>query len=387
MTVLGYSSESTPTVRSSTDRATPFEPRRLLEGAWTSARNLGCDGATGQPSTGAHGALVRERRPWIVVGYSGANDSVIELLGSVREFPAGLYWVGHGNRTPAQRVVDKVLRGHKGARLVPGHDAQDFLAGLAQGLGCGTPRFAQNPIGYLEDIINAIPSYVPPGSRENVDVMRNAREAVRRVRVFEEKISEARDQAIPHMFSGNFQGVLSLLDRYSQDVMTNLSDIVAWAHEAHGRDLVGRAESVDGLDGERLLEEAIAAFQETVRIESGYFGAWKLLAHAKLHLARRRRAREDVFCLLLDAEKAFLRGYLGIPSEGAYNLACTYALLGREDQCRQHLSDWRALGPDPPVEHALNDEDLIEYRDRDWFRAVVSDDNEFLTERHSGQAR
>jgi hypothetical protein len=35
-------------------------------------------------------------RVWIVVGYSGENDPVFDLLARVKTFEYGLYWIGYG---------------------------------------------------------------------------------------------------------------------------------------------------------------------------------------------------------------------------------------------------------------------------------------------------
>ena len=65
-------------------------------------------------------------RVWIVVGYSGENDPVFDLLARVKTFEYGLYWIGYGLK-PSKHVADKLLGRECGAYFIGGWDADDFL--------------------------------------------------------------------------------------------------------------------------------------------------------------------------------------------------------------------------------------------------------------------
>lgn len=74
-------------------------------------------------------------RIWIVVGYSGENDPVFDLLADVRTFEYGLYWVGYG-KTPPAHVSKRLLTPGRGTHFLGDWDADDFFVTLAQKLGC-----------------------------------------------------------------------------------------------------------------------------------------------------------------------------------------------------------------------------------------------------------
>lgn len=100
-------------------------------------------------------------RVWIVVGYSGENDPVFNLLASVRTFEYGLYWIGHGGQPP-QHVADKLLRKERGAHFLGGWDADDFFVSLAQQLQCFPPRFVTQPFSHLQAMFSMLTEYKAP---------------------------------------------------------------------------------------------------------------------------------------------------------------------------------------------------------------------------------
>lgn len=74
-------------------------------------------------------------RTWIVVGYSGENDPVFELLTDVDVFDHSLYWIGYRDNSPPDHVLNRLLRSKKFAFYVKGFDADKFFAELAIALG------------------------------------------------------------------------------------------------------------------------------------------------------------------------------------------------------------------------------------------------------------
>src|SRR5437763_51219 len=80
---------------------------------------------------GAYIDEAHKGRVWIVVGYSGENDPVFDLLARVKTFEYGLfeyglYWIGYGAK-PSKHVADKLLGRECGAHFIGGWDADDFF--------------------------------------------------------------------------------------------------------------------------------------------------------------------------------------------------------------------------------------------------------------------
>jgi tetratricopeptide (TPR) repeat protein len=105
-------------------------------------------------------------RIWIVVGYSGENDPVFDLLADVRTFEYGLYWVGYG-KTPPAHVSKRLLTPGRGTHFLGDWDADDFFVTLAQKLGCFPPRFVTQPFSHLKSMFQMLKDYKAP--RNNLD--------------------------------------------------------------------------------------------------------------------------------------------------------------------------------------------------------------------------
>ena len=55
----------------------------------------------------------------------------------------------------------------------------------------------------------------------------------------------------------------------------------------------------------------------------------------------------------------------------SYNIACIYAIRGDEDACKQALEDSRDNGSLPPKKEILNDADLINVKETEWFKEFI----------------
>jgi hypothetical protein len=102
-------------------------------------------------------------RIWIVVGYSGENDPVFDLLARVKTFEYGLYWIGHGS-TPPKHVAEKLLGEDRGAHFISSWDADDLFVTLAQKLGCFPPRFVTQPFSHVKATLSMLTEYNAPGA-------------------------------------------------------------------------------------------------------------------------------------------------------------------------------------------------------------------------------
>ena len=92
------------------------------------------------------------RRTWIVVGYSGDADPLLEVLAEREIFEGGLYWVGH-DATPSPALERKLLGAGKDAFYLGGQDADRFFTELAQSLQCFPPDLLANPFSHVETLV------------------------------------------------------------------------------------------------------------------------------------------------------------------------------------------------------------------------------------------
>lgn len=92
------------------------------------------------------------RRTWIVVGYSGDADPLLDVLAEREIFEGGLYWVGH-DATPSSDLERKLLSAGKDAFYLGGQDADRFFTELAQRLGCFPPALLANPFSHVETLV------------------------------------------------------------------------------------------------------------------------------------------------------------------------------------------------------------------------------------------
>jgi len=95
---------------------------------------------------------------WIIIGYSGENDPVFQLLTNENSFENRLFIVGNKDREPSQRFLE-LLGEQKYSFYVKGYDADDFLVNLSRRLSCFPPTFVHKPFTYLSDTLNTFASY------------------------------------------------------------------------------------------------------------------------------------------------------------------------------------------------------------------------------------
>ncbi len=130
-------------------------------------------------------------RPWIVCGYSGECDPVVDQLVHLKKFHGNLFWAGYGDSEPNSELQNKLFRDSQ-HRWIKGHDADGFFVNLAQKLSVFPPKFISKPFSYLEEMLNGVPDYKPPSLVEGVpsqELMQKPRGLIRRAVSLIENIS------------------------------------------------------------------------------------------------------------------------------------------------------------------------------------------------------
>ncbi len=285
-------------------------------------------------------------RVWIVVGYSGENDPVFDLLASVKTFEYGLYWIGHG-QTPSPHVANKLLGKDRGAHFIGGWDADDFFVTLAQRLQCFPPRFVTQPFSHLRAVFSMLTDYnAPRNDTEEAPSLKPTRFDISSVvRPQLEVLIESQEQSVSaeyHFLAGEYERVVTLFEKKKlrtlspQDADTygwsllNLGDrlhtrakaddnsadyhaairrfavaakiataaadaLFNWGNVLFDLSLAARhgAPEVMTRAAEQLMRRAVAKYRAAIAIDPSFADAHNNLANALTDLARAEYPRSD----------------------------------------------------------------------------------------------
>ena len=75
------------------------------------------------------------KRPWIVAGYSGENDPLMDALNELRPFNNWLYWLEYSNQIP-QTEMHSFLRNDEECKIIYQCDADETFMNIISSLGC-----------------------------------------------------------------------------------------------------------------------------------------------------------------------------------------------------------------------------------------------------------
>lgn len=285
-------------------------------------------------------------RVWIVVGYSGENDPVFDLLARVKTFEYGLYWIGYDSK-PSKHVTEKLLGRGCGAHFIGGWDADDFFVTLAQRLQCFPPQFVTQPFSHLKSLFSMLTDYNAP--RNDIDDAPNFRQSrfdvASVVRPQLDDLILSREQSLSakyHFLAGEYERVVTLFEKTNaKNLSPEDADTYGWSllilgdrlhssakaddNRTHYRSAIRRFEvaakvsttAADALynwgnvlfdlsravrDGapevmtrsaERLLRRAVAKYRESITIDPSFADAHNNLANALTNLARAEYPRKD----------------------------------------------------------------------------------------------
>ena len=156
-------------------------------------------------------------RIWIVVGYSGENDPVFDLLAGVDTFEYGLYWIGFGKSPPAH-VAKRLLTSGRGAHFLGDWDADDFFVSLAQKMGCFPPRFVTKPFSHLKSMFSMLKDYkAPRNDPEDEQGFRQSRFDIAAVISPQlEKLIASQEGSLSaeyHFLAGEYDRVIALFEK------------------------------------------------------------------------------------------------------------------------------------------------------------------------------
>jgi Tfp pilus assembly protein PilF/NAD-dependent SIR2 family protein deacetylase len=231
---------------------------------------------------------VGTERPWIVVGYSGLNDPVFELLTDVHEFDFGLEWVGYGDREPPDHVRTQLLEPEERyARYVRGYDADSFFVTLAQKLSVFPPEIVRTPFTYVKNLLGRVAPWTSPGHGMQQDILRLALDSI-------ESAIRGHEAAVPgsHILAlqmaGDWRGLLGAAERLDPDSRGDVADALAWAYTQLGDEWFAQAGGRPQDEGLAPLEEAARAYEEALRLSPNLSVAVNNLGNTLAEQAKRR---------------------------------------------------------------------------------------------------
>jgi Tfp pilus assembly protein PilF len=262
-------------------------------------------------------------RVWIVVGYSGENDPVFEHLASIPRFDNGLYWIGYGDKEPADHVRDRLLTQDKDAFYTKGYDADSFFISLTRALGIFPPDLVARPFTYLQKALTYITPFTNPGQTFDDDVMRTPRDWILRaidqfetpgwdiiIRGGRPQMEDQRHSTLLAvaarylLMQGRYEQVLTFRPDYDGSPSVELADMLSMAYVMRGNELLDLAKAGTGEEADRLFTQARENYESALLLKQDRHEALHNWGNLLLDLAK-RKAGEQADRLFAEAEEKY----------------------------------------------------------------------------------
>ncbi|WP_223596704.1 hypothetical protein [Neobacillus bataviensis] len=213
---------------------------------------------------------------WIVVGYSGNNDPIFQLLTEKDLFENRLFWVGYKDSNPNENLKKKLFSEEKYAFYIRGYDADSFFVLLAQKLGCFPPNFIKSPFTYLAETMETIsryeaPVFTQPNDFENRGIFINPNIQSTTKKVIQKAIDQIEKDSVlmaeHYILAGLYDEVIKLDNPDSEN--SDLEDLIISA-------LTGRGEIDDLKQAETRLKNQIIKDDKAIYHDKLWFVYLKL---------------------------------------------------------------------------------------------------------------
>ncbi|HKO54375.1 MAG TPA: hypothetical protein VJ276_00775 [Thermoanaerobaculia bacterium] len=324
-----------------------------------------------------------ERRPWLVVGYSGDNDPVFDHLAGVERFAYRLFWVGYKDEPVPAHVSGRLIDERRFAAYVRGFTADSFFVRVAQELGCFPPSLIAKPFSHLLEVIDMLPPFdIGDGA---VDIKQAAQKRVQSaIEEFEAdgapekestELPAAALSASDLLAQGDYDEVIVRFGRRAAE-SNEIATAVASAYRLRARRLF-RIANRPG----RRPEEAKSFYGQAENDYRKALGVGAnlpaeeraiLLNGLATTLLRLRFLSRHPEARLKEAESLVSEARELAPRWGTYNLACIAAARDDVERCRSLLKEASEDPQERPGKtNILNDPNFATYRDADWFREFI----------------
>ena len=255
----------------------------------------------------------REGRSWIVVGYSGENDPLFELIQQNKRYDYALYWIGREKEAPAH--VQKFMGD---AAITRCHylqfaGADEFFVQLSHELGHFPPPFMNDPLGHMAGLLDRFTDFPTTATVSGVDFLKEAKhriqsfqtqidspdtgvdllkEAKHLIKSYQSQIDDpattkSSEQAVVEALAAEGPGRASKL--WAEAILTSAApspDIASLVALTEGNRLF-EAASVVPADSTQLLLDAAALYERAAKAKPDMHEALNNWGNALTQLARR----------------------------------------------------------------------------------------------------
>jgi tetratricopeptide (TPR) repeat protein len=255
-------------------------------------------------------------RVLIVVGYSGENDPVFDVLAEPDEYREGVFWVSYEENAPPAHVRERLLVDGKGAYQIEGYDADGFFVALAQALEAFPPALLGRPFSHLGECLSPLPTECHlPGREDPMEIGTEARKWVQQAAAVFEKgnlgtLDAIRDNLEPErrvaeaealVLADKHEEVAELHQRYEGELPPRLAHVFRRGYNNWGNALREQAGAKQREEADALLAQAIEKYEAALRIEPDYYFALSNLGNAISDLAKTKEGEE--------ADRLFAQAY------------------------------------------------------------------------------
>lgn len=214
------------------------------------------------------------KRTWVVIGYSGDADPLLEILAQQSCFEGGLFWIGY-DKEPSQDVRDKLLKAEKEAFFIGGQDADKFMTELAQELESFPPTFLTRPFDHLEELSRRV------DFSTGDEIGRQHQKTFQAMINDAKKLQVAEDEFDPEttLLSGNYQDVITWFEGLENETVEITDRQKEWGCGAYiekGNELYRNAKSVLKSDlqvAKSLWVEAANCYERAIEIKPNSYQA------------------------------------------------------------------------------------------------------------------
>jgi len=214
---------------------------------------------------------VGERRPWIVVGYSGKSDPVFDQLASYKQFDYRLFWIGFRDEPVPQHVHERLLTGNKYADYIGGYDADTFFVTLAKKLGAFPPALFAEPMKHLRRILGVVNPFDFPGHGKDLRELAE-NQASHATRLLEAENGQRAAMANSLVVANKYEQLLNEF-KDEADASPEIAEAVAWGWLLKGLAAMDAAEEKEPEAAEKLLLESIRCDEEALTLHPQFADA------------------------------------------------------------------------------------------------------------------
>ena len=231
-----------------------------------------------------------ERRPWIVIGYSGNSDPVFDQLASYKRFDYRLFWVGYRDEPVPPHVNERLLTGNKYADYLATFDADTFFVTLAKKLGAFPPALFAEPMKHLQQILTVVNPFNFPGHGKDLRELAE-NQASHATRLLEAENGQRAALANSLVVAGNYEQIFADFGTEA-DASPEITEAVAWGWLLKGLASMDAAEGKKPEAAEKLLLESIRCVEEALKLHPHFPDAHFNWGYALGELAKLKSGEE-----------------------------------------------------------------------------------------------